>query len=189
MELWKGHPFHFKVTRTRATKAGDFFCASVDSTPRITVNHDLNPFLFLITYIHEVAHLRVFFEGNRRADPHGGEWKNCFRMLMQPVLTQGVFPEPLLSVLVEHLKNPKASSFTDVALTRALRNHDHQAYAMITVSELAEGSLFELSGKYFRKGKLKRTRFICQDVKSKRHYLVPAEALVGAAQLSLALSA
>jgi SprT protein len=189
LNLWKVRPFLFRVTRSRSTKAGDFFCASAHAVPRITVNNDLNPHLFLITYVHEVAHLRVFDSAERKADPHGSVWKQCFRELMMPLLTPDIFPEPLLGVLKEHMKNPKASSFADVALTRALRMHDHRASEMIAVSQLPEGSIFVLGARCFRKGKLRRTRYLCHEMKSKRQYLVPAEALVNSAQLSLGLFA
>jgi SprT protein len=185
--LWKQYPFQFKVSRSRQSKAGDFFCATPAAIPRITVNHDLNPYLFLLTYIHEVAHLLVFRKYSRRVDPHGKEWKDAFRQLLTPVLTPSVFPEPAYTVLFKHMHNPMASSFADTTLTKAFRTFDKHADKHISVHDLPEGSLFVLRGRYYKKGKLRRTRFLCQELKSKRQYLVPAEALVEQAQLSLGL--
>jgi hypothetical protein len=182
-ELWRQNPFHLIITKSRKSKAGDFFCASFSSTPRISVNNDLNPYLFLVTYIHEVAHLHIFRNYSRRVDPHGDEWKNVFKQLLQPVLVQDIFPEPLFTALNHHMKNPMASSFADARLTQAFRKFDAHHEHMITVHDLPEGSLFLLHGRHFKKGKLKRTRFLCQEIKSKRQYLVPAEALVENAQL------
>lgn len=185
--LWKASPFHLKITNSRHSKAGDFYCSNKQEIPRITLNNDLNPYLFLLTYVHEVAHLYVFNQHNRNIAPHGREWKHTFQQLLQPLLQPAFFPEPALTLLIRHMQNPKASSFADAALTKALRSFDPKAVEDITVSDLPEGSLFVLRGKHFKKGKLRRTRFLCHEIKSKRQYLVPAEALVEKVQLSLGL--
>ncbi len=183
--LWKKKPFKLKLTKSRQTKIGDFTCRHGAVHPRITLNHDLNPFTFLITYIHEVAHLRVFLEFGHRVEPHGERWKSAFQKLLTPVLTSEIFPDKILVPLTKHMKNPKASSFADIALTKVLRSFDETAHADIVLSDLAEGSTFQLNGRYFKKGKLRRTRILCKEVNSKRQYLVPAEALVSNVQLSL----
>ena len=183
-QLWKEKPFKLKLTRSRQTKIGDFTCKE-SAQPRITLNHDLNRYTFLITYIHEVAHYRVFLEFGHRAEPHGTRWKNAFQKLLEPVLSAEIFPEEIFVLLHKHMINPKASSFADVALTKALRSFDENAHADIVLSDLPEGSTFRLNGRYFKKGKLKRTRVLCKEVNSRRQYLVPAEALVSDVQLSL----
>lgn len=183
-QLWKEKPFNFKLTRSRQTKIGDFTCRQA-TQPRITLNHDLNPYTFLITYIHEVAHLHVFLQFGHRAEPHGERWKSAFQKLLVPVLSPEIFPDVILVPLTKHMQNPKASSFADVALTKVLRSFDKNSHADIVLSDLPEGCTFRLNGRYFKKGKLKRTRVLCKEVNSKRQYLVPAEALVSDVQLSL----
>ena len=59
---------------------------------QITINNDLNKYRFLITLIHEMAHL-VTFKDMPRSKPHGKEWKINFQRLMLPFL----HPEILLS--------------------------------------------------------------------------------------------
>ena len=184
-KLWNETPFQLKITRTRQTKVGDFTSRKSALHPRITINHELNPFLFLITYIHEVAHLRVYLHYGNRVDPHGEEWKVSFRNLMQPMLDQIVFPESILLELKRHMVNPKASSFGDTALTKVLRSYDKNAEHYATLSDIPEGSLFHFQGRFFKKGKIRRTRVLCHEVKTKRHYLVPADVLVSSVQLSL----
>ncbi len=183
--LWKERPFNLKLTKSRQTKIGDFTCRHGVAHPRITLNHDLNPFTFLITYIHEVAHLRVFLEFGHRTEPHGDHWKSAFQKLLYPILTVEIFPERILTPLTQHMQNPKASSFADTILTKALRSFDERTHADIVLSDLPEGSTFQLNGRHFKKGKLRRTRVLCKEVNSKRQYLVPAEALVSDVQLSL----
>jgi SprT protein len=183
--LWKEKPFNLKLTKSRQTKIGDFTCRHGSAKPRITLNHDLNPFTFLITYIHEVAHLHVHLEFGHRVEPHGDRWKSAFQKLLSPVLTAEIFPDKILEPLARHMQNPKASSFADTILTKALRSFDEQAHADIVLSDIPEGSTFKLNGRYFKKGKLRRTRILCKEANSKRQYLVPAEALVSDVQLSL----
>ncbi|HET9486195.1 MAG TPA: transcription elongation protein SprT [Chryseosolibacter sp.] len=184
-QLWQETPFDLKITRTRQTKVGDFTSKRSIAHPRITLNHELNPFLFLITYIHEVAHLRVHLHHGNRVDPHGEEWKKNFQLLMQPVLNQNIFAGDVLVELHRHMANPKASSFADTALTKVLRSYDKDAAHYATLSDIPEGSIFRFQGRFFKKGKIRRTRVLCHEVKTKRHYLVPADVLVSGVQLSL----
>jgi hypothetical protein len=149
------------------------------------LNDDLNPYLFLQTFVHEVAHLRVYLSLGNRVDPHGEEWKTIFTELMIPVMWETVFPEDVLHQLRRHMINPKASSFADPDLIEAFRKYDANANRFSILSVLPEGSIFNFHGRYFRKGKLRRTRVICVELKSKRSYLVPADAQVSNVQLSL----
>jgi hypothetical protein len=103
---------------------------------------------------------------------------------MVPLLWENVFPDEILHELRRHMINPKASSFADTALTQAFRKFDGNTSEM-ELSKVPEGSIFRLQGKYFRKGKLRRTRVLCRELQSKRDYLVPADALVSDVQLSL----
>src|SRR5688500_6609115 len=83
-ELWQISPFELKLTKSRQTKVGDFTSRRSKKHPRITLNHDLNPYLFVVTYIHEVAHLRVYLQHGSRVDPHGEIWRNTFTALLVP---------------------------------------------------------------------------------------------------------
>jgi len=183
-QLWQETPFNFKLRNERLTKVGDFTCRT-GSTPQITVNKDLHPFVFLMTYVHEVAHLRVHQRYGRKAEAHGDEWKSAFQQLMFPLLTNEIFPEPLLTGLKKHMAAPKASSFSDGELTQLFRSVDERKAAEVLLSHLPEGSIFHLHGRWFTKGKLRRTRVLCREVKTKRQYLVPVDAVVSHAQLSL----
>lgn len=184
-QLWQETPFQLKITRTRQTKVGDFTSKRSIAHPRITLNHDLNPYLFLLTYVHEVAHLRVHLRFGNRVDPHGEEWKAAFKVLQQPMLRPDVFPGDILAELSRHMVNPKASSFADTDLTKVLRRYDKDAGQYATLSDIPEGSIFRFQGRFFKKGKIRRTRVLCHEVKTKRHYLVPADVLVSGVQLSL----
>jgi len=183
--LWQRSPFELKLTKTRQTKVGDFTSRRSAAHPRITLNHDLNTHLFLLTYIHEVAHLFVHLRYGSRVDPHGEEWKNSFKELLAPLMQENAFPLEILHELKRHMVNPKASSFADTNLTKVLRQYDEDQQQSVVLSEIPEGSTFSIRKRYFRKGKLRRTRFLCQEIKTRRNYLVPCDAQVTNVQLSL----
>lgn len=182
--LWEKFQFDFKLRKSRVTKVGDFTCYP-GKVPIITVNHDLDPYLFLITYIHEVAHLDVHLRVGNRILSHGKEWKLSFQQLMEPMLTEEIFPKELLIGLKKHLRNPKASTFSDSKFTKLLRTYDDRQKHVVLLSDLSEGSIFGYHGKWFKKGKLRRTRVECRELKTRHTYLVPSDAPISVAQLSL----
>jgi hypothetical protein len=184
LQLWADTPFRFKLRKSRQTKVGDFSCRP-GAVPQITVNDDLHPYTFLITYIHEVAHLHVYRVFGHRVEAHGAEWKKRFQQLMEPVMHEGVFPARLLEGLRTHMADPMASTFSDPAITRLLRSYDQRASQLTLLSDIPEGSIFSLNGRWFRKGKVRRTRVLCKEVHSKRNYLVPVDVPVQNVQLSL----
>lgn len=183
-QLWAQQPFQFKLRKTRQSKVGDFSYKH-GQTPQITINDDLHPYLFLITFVHEVAHLRVHHQHGNKAEAHGDEWKDTFKELLQPVMTHEIFPDKLLRGLVRHMSNPKASTFSDPVMTQLLREADPKWSRQTLLSELPEGSLFGLNGRWYRKGELQRTRVLCVELKTKKKFLVPADMPVQSAQLSL----
>jgi SprT protein len=184
LSLWEQSPFEIKITKSRQTKVGDFTSRKNLKYPRITLNHDLNPHLFLLTYIHEVAHHFVHKKYSKKVESHGEEWKREFRELMLPLLQEDSFPPEILHELRRHMVNPKASSYADIDLTRVLRSYD-KYQEQIILSGIPEGSIFSIRKRFFKKGKLRRTRFLCQEIKSRRNYLVPCDAIVSNVQLSL----
>jgi SprT protein len=183
-QLWQEYPFELKLRKARISKVGDYTCHH-GKIPRITINHDSHAFLFMITYVHEVAHLLVHRQHGWKTEAHGKEWKQTFRGLMSPLLTEEIFPKDLLLVLRRHMEDPRASSFSDSSLTAALRQYDEKQKSATLLSEIPEGSVFGLHGRWFRKGPLRRTRVLCHELKTTRKYLVPADAPVDGAQLSL----
>ncbi|MCH6236654.1 SprT-like domain-containing protein [Cognataquiflexum rubidum] len=177
--LWKELPFNFYITRTRQTKLGDFRYRRDQKIQTITINHDLNPYQFLITYVHEVAHFRAFEKYGLNIKPHGPEWKIAFRNLMTPLLSDQVFPKDVLIPLKRHFINPKASSGSDLFLSKAVKKYDGQKTdGVALLVDLIPGEIFELKGRAFKKEAIRRTRVLCQEVDTGRKYLISAHAEV-----------
>lgn len=178
IELLSKYPVQFKIVKPRKTKLGDFRALGKHGKPQITVNGDLNPYAFLITTIHEFAHLYVFKEYGPRVAPHGKEWKDTFSRLLIPAIESGWLPEDITTALTRSIQNVKASSCTDVQLQRVLLTYDEQKDNLVTLESLSKNSIFALNNKVFRRLELRRTRFMCEDVNTKKKYLVNALAQV-----------
>lgn len=175
VSLWQSTPFSFKVQKPRTSKLGDFRYRRDRKIQTITINSDLNSYQFLLTYIHEVAHLRTFEKFGNSLPPHGIEWKNEFQKLMSPLLIDSVFPRDILIPLRSHMQNPAASSARDLFLMKEMSKYDSKnesATDDIFLSDLSPGKQFLLSGRIFKKGETRRTRVLCEEVHSGRKFLV-----------------
>lgn len=169
---------HLKIVNERMTRHGDYR-RMANGQHQITVNATLNKYRFLITLIHEIAHLLAFKTYGHHIRPHGVEWKRTFQQLMLPFIRPEIFPSALLPLLAVHFKNPKASTSTDARLSIALKSYDRQQSQKNYVFELPHGSLFQLyNGKVFRKGNRLRKRYECVEVETGRLYLFQPNAEV-----------
>jgi hypothetical protein len=175
--LWDELKFEFVVSKKRDSKLGDFKFAP-NKGFQITVNHNLNPFAFLVTYLHEVAHLITFQRHKNQVNPHGQEWKDAFKELFEPILDPEFLPQELVPVLQAYLINPVATSNGFTPLVEALKIYDQNQEPAILLFNLPEGEIFQLKNLQLKKGKLRRTRYICQDIHNSKLYLVAKNAQV-----------
>lgn len=182
-------PVSLLVTPHRTSRLGVYRPAQRHLPARISVNGSLNPYAFLITLVHEVAHHHVqtdyieklnrfSLKKRKKPLPHGDEWKEKFRHLMQPFLSEEIFPRDLLTVVQDYMKNPAASSSSDRDLGKALRQFDPPD-TTILLETLPSEALFLLNGRrLFKKKEKVRTRYRCICLQTNRVYLVNATAPV-----------
>jgi hypothetical protein len=174
LSLWVEHPFHFKVTKRRQTKHGDYLYNPKNHSHSITINGNLNPYDFLITYIHEVAHQRNQLKHGPRIPPHGSLWKMEFTTLMGPLLIPDIFPPDLLIPLKRHMLNPKATLHADASLTKTLKKYNgHQEEGKVYLEEIKTGHNFLFNQRVYKKLEVRRTRALCRDTLSGRKYFIP----------------
>ena len=166
------YKIHLRITKNRSTKLGDYRPAYKGQPHRISINHNLNAYAFLITLIHEVAHLVVFENFSPRVRPHGKEWKYCFQEIMEPYLGIEIFPYEVLTALKNYLKNPSASSNANLTLARVLKKYDTEDSGGIFIEELSEKSQFKIhNGKTFERLEQRRKRIKCLCMDNKKLYL------------------
>lgn len=177
MELIQNNRVNLKIVPRRNTKHGDYR-RMADGRHQITVNATLNKYRFLITLVHEIAHLVAFEKYGRRIKPHGMEWKYTFQGLMLPFIRPEVFPPNLLPVIAHHFKNPRASSDTDAELAIRLKKYDPENDKSY-VFELPVGSVFRIyNGKLFQKGNRRVKRYECRSLEDGKTYLFQPNAEV-----------
>lgn len=170
--------FKLKIKKERSTRLGDYTSPRSGSNHLITINHNLNQYAFLITLVHEVAHLVTFNKHGDRVNPHGAEWKSNFQLLIQPFLNTDVFPLEVFAALRRYMNNPAASSCSDHHLLRTLKLHDDEN-AQVFLEYLPEGAVFLYNGsRVFQKGPRIRKRFRCREISTGSIYLFNALAEV-----------
>ena len=172
------HSIRFKIVKPRATKLGDYRPLNNGKSHQITINNDLNPYSFLITSLHEIAHLKTFLLFNRRVAPHGKEWVKQYQQLLIPVINSNKLPNDIEIALVNSLINTKASSCNDLPLYRILKNYDTRHESLSLLENIPKNATFVLNDKMYVKKDIRRKRFICEEVSSNKIYLIHALAEV-----------
>lgn len=176
---FRDHTIHLNLTRHRKSIHGDYRPPNADRPyHRISVNATLNPYSFLVTLLHEIAHMTTTVDYGLKVAPHGKEWKSEFRKALVPVLGKTLFPGEVEQALRDYLSNPAASTCTDPNLYKALSQFDQSAEGTVHADSIPPGGVFELSGRRFQKLENLRTRSRCKELGSGRIYYVQGIARV-----------
>ena len=163
---------HLTIARERKSILGDYRHRTREQNHRISVNGNLNAYAFLVTLLHEIAHLLTFEQFGNRVSAHGKEWKAVFGKLLHQFIQNQVFPPDIQKELTESLRNPAASSCAEDGLLRVLRNYDVRKEHHHLVEEFPAGSLFRLKdGRIFKKGEKLRKRYRCREISTGSVYL------------------
>jgi|SRR5438067_618900 len=163
---------HLTVARERKSILGDYRHRTHFSNHRISVNGNLNKFSFLITLLHELAHLLTFEQHGNKVLSHGREWKMIYGQLLHQFVQNKVFPGDIEKELLSSLKNPAATSCAEDDLLRVLRKYDDAKSHNRLVEEIPANGLFRCNdGRVFKKGQKMRKRFQCTEIKTGKVYL------------------
>jgi len=176
VQLIHQYKVHLTVTRERKSVLGDYRHPFLGSNHKITVNGNLNKYEFLITLLHELAHLLCFEQYRNRVEAHGKEWKNIYGSLLKAFIDLDFFPEDIRKSLKKTLLNPAATANGETALLLVLRRYNPmQKAGVVVLAHLADGTLFkEIKGRTFRKIKLRRKRIECVEIATGNIYLFSA---------------
>ncbi len=166
------HKVHLIITRERSTILGNYRNSFANNNHRITINGNLNKYSFLITLLHELAHLFTYELFKNKVPPHGAEWKNEYSKLLAQFLLKKIFPEDIQKALLRTLQNPAATSCGDTYLLRVLHKYDLKPEGVMLVESIPTGSLFKIKGgRIFKKQEKVRKRYKCIDIKTNAIYL------------------
>lgn len=167
---------HLTVTQHRTSVLGDYRNAVHGRNHRISVNGNLNKYSFLITLLHELAHLLTYEQYRHRVQPHGREWKNIYRELLFIFLQKKIFPHDIQAALKQSLDNPGASACAEEGLMRVLKNYDDNKHPdVLHVEQIKLNGYFKTrDGRVFQRGEKRRTRYFCTEVKTGKIYLFNA---------------
>jgi len=172
-ELLGRQPCAIRVTPPRRSKLGDHRPPGRGAAEhRITLNADLNPYAFLTTLLHELAHAITWERHRRRrVRPHGREWKAEFAALVGPIVALDLLPQDVRGALERSLVNPAAATCSDRQLALALARYDPPRPGVVRVEALAVGDRFRCHGVgVFRAGVILRSRRRCFTVPGGREY-------------------
>lgn len=160
------------ITRKRNSVLGDYRLPYGAYGHRITINGDLNRYAFLLTLLHELAHLVAYVDYGTRIAPHGQEWKNTFRRILTGFTDKGFLPDDIEQAIKKYMRDPAARSCVDEDLIRVLKKHDPPVNGHCFVEDLEEGEWFKaIDSRIYSRGKKIRKRYECTDVRNRKKYL------------------
>jgi SprT protein len=167
-----------RVARGRRTKLGDYRPPVKDDIHRISVNGDLNPFEFLLTLTHEIAHLIIWEKFGRKYKPHGIAWKKQFAFMLGHLIEENIFPLEIRSEIMKQVDNPKSNSKCNTELARALQSHNSVEKGVF-LEDLPLGSIFSLpNGRKFQKQDKLRKWYRCKSQDNHKSYRISPVAKV-----------
>ena len=168
-----------KVSRSRKSKYGDYHFTK-GRRHVITVNKDLNRYAFVLTLLHETAHMTAFVRNGFRIQAHGKEWKSEYRELLNIAIKLKAFPDNLTPFILGMINDPKATTHGNYELAKALKQYDDNGENIMFLEEIAgkhdrfiagNGKTYKILGKV-------RTRFKCEEMQTRRVYSFSALAEV-----------
>lgn len=154
------------IKNPRKNRLGDYRFPIGTTPHQISVNNNLDKSLFFLVLTHEIAHLLAFAE-NKKILPHGKEWKIKFSQLILESLNS--YSEDLQQILIKFAKNPKANFYSDSNLAYYFVS---KSTNYLNLNNIEIGEKFKLKNKIFTKLQKKKTKYLCEDVLSKKKYLV-----------------
>lgn len=169
IDLITNNNVQLNITKNRRTKLGDYRPPQNGFTyHRISINFNLNKYDFLITLIHEIAHLFTWNTFKNKVEPHGKEWQKDYLNLLEKFNSPDIFPEDVRAIFFYLDKYPQKSK---TELTRILRKYDdNQDYSL--VEEIPFNIKFNtFDGRTFQIIEKLKKRYKCICLNDKRNYL------------------
>lgn len=178
-EYLNRHRVHFHISRQRTSKLGDYRWPQGDHNyHEISINGDLNAYLFLWVFLHEAAHLETHLH-YKNVQPHGHEWQTEYARLI--AAHAALFPPEVQPLLARYVRRIPLSRPVHQQIEAALHRYDpdYHPEEHLTLDQLPAGSRFRLRTRpdmEFQSLERRRTRWLCLDPHTGRRYTVSASA-------------
>jgi len=181
--LTQTNTVRFIITRERHSKLGDYRWPRKDRPyHQITVNGDLNPYLFLWVLLHEMAHLDTWKSYKLTVQPHGHEWQSAYASLLAQ--HQELFPQEIQPLISRYIKRIPLHNPTLKEIESQLRHYDpdyNPEEEPLLLKDIPLGSRFTIVGReqmVFILKEKRRTRYLCIDAVTGKEYSVSGVAPV-----------
>jgi len=170
VDLITANNVQLNITRNRRTKLGDYRPPQNGYLfHRISINYNLNEYEFLITLIHEFAHLFVWNKHKNKVDPHGKEFKTTYYSLLNQFVALNIFPDDVKAAIQKFEVSPENAK---LEMGRALQKYSQSNHNMLLVEEVPLNTNFKTpDGRTFQKLEKLRKRYKCLCLNDKRKYL------------------
>lgn len=164
---WFGsHRIHFKITRNRNSKLGDYR-RMPDNSFRITINSTLPPELFFFVLTHELAHLLAFEKYGKSIAPHGKEWKHTFREMLIESLS--LYNDELKPIILKFSHSPKANFMASPDLVRYF-HIENENPKEVFLETLLEKQVFIYRKVPYKILKKEKKKYLCKNLKNGKEY-------------------
>ncbi|RFS24785.1 hypothetical protein DVR12_06205 [Chitinophaga silvatica] len=172
MEFIVTFKVHLTITRERASILGDYRHPHDGKGHRISINGNLNRYAFLITLLHEIAHLTTYNKYANRVAAHGNEWKQEFSNILRGFVGKSYLPPDVEMAIRQSMSNPAASSCADENLMRVLRNYDRKKENHVLIEQIPQHGFFRTKdGRIFQRNEKIRKRYRGTEVATGKVYL------------------
>lgn len=168
VEEWsRGRRVFIKIKGERQSKLGDYR-RQRDGQHLITINHNLPPELFFFVLTHEFAHLLAFEKFGFRIAPHGAEWKQTYRGMLQQ--TDGIYTPALAPLIRQYAQNPRANFSAFAPLARILENLP-QEEGITFVEAVPPGADFIYRREIYRMVGRRKINYLCKHLATGRGFI------------------
>lgn len=180
VQWFEKFPVHLQITKPRSRILGNYRNpVPPEVVHLITINRDLNPYSFLVTLLHELAHMVTYIQYQHRVKSHGVEWKANFSNILKDYIGKSILPTDIELALVQSIDDIKASTCGNEVLYKALAKYDDNNLGLIHANEMIVGDRFVTKNNLvFKILSFKRTRLLCLNLMDNKQYLVPGIMLV-----------
>lgn len=167
---------HFHITRGRRSKYGDYrWPQPRHEFHEMSVNGDLNPYLFLWVFLHEAAHLETHLR-HPGAAAHGHEWQAEYARLLTLYIPN--FPPEVRPLVARYASRVPLYRPLLRQIEEMLHRYDagfDPGRPAVRLDDLPAGTFFRLAShpeRLFESLERRRTRWLCRDVATGRMYAV-----------------